>query len=75
MSSQLSLGTGLLNATVRDVGADALFFSWLGQVQRVQVLSPDIELRVDIATPLVRLTDAPRQFQDVFFYLQFDYMS
>ncbi|MEM8543316.1 MAG: hypothetical protein AAGF66_04890 [Cyanobacteria bacterium P01_H01_bin.119] len=44
-------------------------------MQRVQVLSPDIELRVDIATPLVRLTDAPRQFQDVFFYLQFDYMS
>ncbi|MEM0980843.1 MAG: ShlB/FhaC/HecB family hemolysin secretion/activation protein [Cyanobacteria bacterium P01_H01_bin.58] len=40
--SQFSLGTGLLNATDNpDSQADGQFFSWLGQVQWVQVLSPD----------------------------------
>lgn len=42
LRSQLNLGTGLLNATIRPApSADGLFLSWLGQVQRVQVLSPD----------------------------------
>jgi hemolysin activation/secretion protein len=40
--SQFNLGTGLLDATVRDQGeADGQFFSWLGQVQRAQVINRD----------------------------------
>lgn len=40
--SQFRLGTGLFDATSRpDPQADGQFFSWLGQVQRVQVLNPD----------------------------------
>jgi hemolysin activation/secretion protein len=40
--SQFNLGTGLLDATVRGDGeADGEFFSWLGQVQRAQVISRD----------------------------------
>ena len=40
--SQFNLGTGLLGATINpSPQADGRFFSWLGQVQRVQVLSPD----------------------------------
>lgn len=42
LRSQFNLGTGLLNATLNPAPqADGLFFNWLGQVQRVQVLSPD----------------------------------
>ncbi|MEO0536001.1 MAG: ShlB/FhaC/HecB family hemolysin secretion/activation protein [Cyanobacteria bacterium P01_A01_bin.123] len=42
LRSQFNLGTGLLNATINSAPqADGLFFNWLGQVQRVQVLSPD----------------------------------
>ncbi len=42
LRSQFSLGTGLFDATSRPSPlADGQFFSWLGQVQRAQVLSPD----------------------------------
>lgn len=42
LRSQFRLGTGLFNATTRSGSvADGQFFSWLGQVQRVQVLNPD----------------------------------
>lgn len=40
--SQFSLGTGLLNATINpNPIPDARFFSWLGQIQRVQRLNND----------------------------------
>lgn len=40
--SQFSFGTGLLDATSNpDPQPDGQFFSWLGQAQRVQVLSQD----------------------------------
>ena len=42
LRSQFNLGTGLFDATI-NAGAvpDSQFFSWLGQVQRVQQLGPD----------------------------------
>lgn len=40
--SEFSLGTGLFDATVNDNPIpDSRFLSWLGQVQRVQILNPD----------------------------------
>ncbi|MCL2931666.1 MAG: ShlB/FhaC/HecB family hemolysin secretion/activation protein [Trichodesmium sp. MAG_R03] len=40
LRSQFNIGTALFNATLRkDPEPDGLFFSWLGQVQRVQTLS------------------------------------
>ena len=42
MRSLFSLGTGLLDATLNpEPIPDSRFFSWLGQVQRVQILSED----------------------------------
>ncbi len=42
LRSQFNIGTGLLEATVRDQGeADGQFLSWLGQVQRAQVINRD----------------------------------
>ncbi|MGD1867662.1 MAG: ShlB/FhaC/HecB family hemolysin secretion/activation protein [Phormidesmis sp.] len=42
LRSQFNLGTGLFAATSRDNGqADGQFFSWLGQVQRAQVINRD----------------------------------
>ncbi|MEO1623175.1 MAG: ShlB/FhaC/HecB family hemolysin secretion/activation protein, partial [Cyanobacteria bacterium J06632_3] len=41
LRSQFSLGTGLFEATDRDGEADGQFFSWLGQVQRAQVINRD----------------------------------
>ncbi|MBD0334404.1 MAG: ShlB/FhaC/HecB family hemolysin secretion/activation protein [Cyanobacteria bacterium Co-bin13] len=42
LRSQFRLGTSLLGATTApEPLADGQFFSWLGQVQRVQVLNPD----------------------------------
>ncbi len=42
LRSQFSFGTGLLNATSNpDPIPDGHFFTWFGQVQRVQVLSPN----------------------------------
>ncbi|MGB3533029.1 MAG: ShlB/FhaC/HecB family hemolysin secretion/activation protein [Microcoleaceae cyanobacterium] len=39
LRSQFSLGMDILNATDNDSGPNAAFFSWLGQIQRVQRLS------------------------------------
>lgn len=36
LRSQFNLGTDLLDATINDDEADAIFFSWAGQVQRAQ---------------------------------------
>lgn len=41
LRSQFSFGTGLLNATDNSDAADGQFFSWLGQVQRIQRLGQD----------------------------------
>lgn len=42
LRSQFSLGTGLLDATINpEPVPDGRFFSWLGQVQRVQRISKD----------------------------------
>ena len=42
LRSQFNLGTGLFNATNRPDGqADGQFFSWLGQLQRAQVINRD----------------------------------
>ncbi|MEL6491911.1 MAG: ShlB/FhaC/HecB family hemolysin secretion/activation protein [Cyanobacteria bacterium J06621_3] len=42
LRSQFNIGTGLFDATTRPSGqADGQFFSWLGQVQRAQVISRD----------------------------------
>ncbi|WP_207713970.1 ShlB/FhaC/HecB family hemolysin secretion/activation protein [Scytonema sp. UIC 10036] len=38
--SQFSLGIGAFDATINDTGTDGQFFSWLGQFQWVQRLSP-----------------------------------
>ncbi|BCL39521.1 hypothetical protein NSMS1_59680 [Nostoc sp. MS1] len=38
--SQFSLGIGAFDATVNDTGTDGRFFSWLGQFQWVQLISP-----------------------------------
>ncbi|MBW4505164.1 MAG: ShlB/FhaC/HecB family hemolysin secretion/activation protein [Scytonematopsis contorta HA4267-MV1] len=40
--SQFSLGIGAFDATLNDTGTDGRFFSWLGQFQWVQRLSPRI---------------------------------
>ena len=42
LQSHFNIGTGLLNATDRPDGqADGQFFSWLGQIQRAQVINRD----------------------------------
>lgn len=42
LRSLFSLGTGFLNATIQpDPIPDGRFLSWLGQIQRVQIISPD----------------------------------
>ncbi|HEY9697726.1 MAG TPA: ShlB/FhaC/HecB family hemolysin secretion/activation protein [Trichocoleus sp.] len=53
--SQFNFGTGLFNATV-DENPDGLFFSWLGQAQRVQILDQSNLL---IAQLDVQLTPDP----------------
>jgi hemolysin activation/secretion protein len=40
--SQFSVGIGAFDATINDTGTDGRFFSWLGQFQWVQRLSPRI---------------------------------
>ncbi|MEO1210691.1 MAG: ShlB/FhaC/HecB family hemolysin secretion/activation protein [Cyanobacteria bacterium J06638_20] len=60
--SQFSIGTTLFDATT-DGNPDGQFFSWLGQLQRVQVLNPDnlLILQADVQlTPDALL--APEQF-------------
>ncbi|MEL6901763.1 MAG: ShlB/FhaC/HecB family hemolysin secretion/activation protein [Cyanobacteria bacterium J06606_4] len=41
LRSQFNLGTDLFEATDRDGEADGQFFSWLGQIQRAQVINRD----------------------------------
>ena len=63
--SQFRLGTGLFDATTRSGSeADGQFFSWLGQLQRVQVLSPDNLLIVSADVQLTpdRLLGSERLF-------------
>lgn len=50
-NSQFNLGTGLLDATTGDE-PNSQFFSWLGQVQRFQVLSPDSLLVIQASAQL-----------------------
>ena len=42
--SQFSFGIDAFGATINDIGTDGRFFSWLGQLQLVQKLSPRIVL-------------------------------
>ena len=51
MRSQFNLGTGLFGATFVTT-PNAGFFSWLGQLQRVQVLSPDAILIASLDSQL-----------------------
>jgi hemolysin activation/secretion protein len=41
LRSQLSIGTGLLNATVNNNLPDSRFMAWRGQVQYLRLLAPD----------------------------------
>ena len=50
--SQFSLGIGALDATVNDSGTDGRFFTWLGQFQWVQRLSPRILMLAKVNTQL-----------------------
>ncbi len=51
LRSQFNLGTGLLNATYITI-PNAGFFSWLGQLQRVQILSSDALLITSLESQL-----------------------
>ncbi len=50
--SQFSFGIGAIDATVNDTGTDGRFFSWVGQFQWVQRLSPRILMLAKINTQL-----------------------
>jgi hemolysin activation/secretion protein len=50
--SQFSFGIGVLDATVNNSGTDGRFFSWVGQFQWVQRLSPRILMLAKINTQL-----------------------
>jgi hemolysin activation/secretion protein len=50
--SQFSFGIGALDATVNDSGTDGRFFSWIGQFQWVQRLSPRILMLAKVNTQL-----------------------
>lgn len=50
--SQFSFGIDAFNATVNDSGTDARFFSWVGQFQWVQQLSPRNLVIVRLSTQL-----------------------
>ncbi len=50
--SQFSLGIGAIDATVNDSGTDGRFFSWVGQFQWVQRLSPRILMLAKVNTQL-----------------------
>lgn len=50
--SQFSLGLDAFDATINDTGTDGEFFSWLGQFQWVQRLSPTIILLTRINAQL-----------------------
>ncbi|MEQ9622317.1 ShlB/FhaC/HecB family hemolysin secretion/activation protein [Coleofasciculus chthonoplastes] len=50
--SQFSLGLDAFDATINNTGTDGRFFSWLGQFQWVQRLSPKTVLLAEINTQL-----------------------
>jgi len=50
--SQFSLGIGALGATLNDTGTDGRFFTWQGQFQWVQQLSPRILMLAKVNTQL-----------------------
>ncbi|WP_373525981.1 ShlB/FhaC/HecB family hemolysin secretion/activation protein [Nostoc sp.] len=50
--SQFSFGIGAIDATVNDTGTDGRFFSWVGQFQWVQRLSPRILMLAKVNTQL-----------------------
>ncbi|MBD2451592.1 ShlB/FhaC/HecB family hemolysin secretion/activation protein [Nostoc sp. FACHB-152] len=50
--SQFSFGIDAMNATINDTGTDGRFFSWVGQFQWVQRLSPRNLILVKINTQL-----------------------
>ncbi|MHC5675215.1 ShlB/FhaC/HecB family hemolysin secretion/activation protein [Nostoc sp.] len=50
--SQFSFGIGAIDATVNDSGTDGRFFSWVGQFQWVQRLSPRILMLAKVNTQL-----------------------
>ena len=50
--SQFSLGIGAIDATVNDIGTDGRFFSWVGQFQWVQRLSPRVLMLAKVNTQL-----------------------
>jgi len=50
--SQFSVGIGALDATVNNTGTDGRFFSWVGQFQWVQRLSPRIVMLAKVNTQL-----------------------
>lgn len=50
--SQFSLGIDAIDATVNDSGTDGRFFTWLGQFQWVQRLSPRILMLAKVNTQL-----------------------
>ncbi len=50
--SQFSLGIGALDATLNDTGTDGRFFSWVGQFQWVQRLSPRVLMLAKVNTQL-----------------------
>ncbi|MEH2067476.1 MAG: ShlB/FhaC/HecB family hemolysin secretion/activation protein [Nostoc sp.] len=50
--SQFNFGINAFDATVNDIGTDGRFFSWLGQFQWVQQLSPRVLLLTRINTQL-----------------------
>lgn len=50
--SQFSVGLDALGATANDTGTDGRFFSWLGQFQWVQQLSPRVLLLVRTAAQI-----------------------
>lgn len=62
--SQFSFGIDAFDATINDIGTDGRFFSWLGQFQWVQSLSPrtvlvariDAQITPDSLLPLERFS-------------------
>ncbi|MEH1938789.1 MAG: ShlB/FhaC/HecB family hemolysin secretion/activation protein [Nostoc sp.] len=50
--SQFSFGIGAIDATVNNSGTDGRFFSWIGQFQWVQQLSPRILMLAKVNTQL-----------------------
>ncbi|MBW4448481.1 MAG: ShlB/FhaC/HecB family hemolysin secretion/activation protein [Spirirestis rafaelensis WJT71-NPBG6] len=62
LQSQFSLGTGLLDGTINDHPIpDSRFFSWFGQVQRVQQLSPNQQLIASLDLQLTPNSLLPSQ--------------